>query len=205
MAPRNPFITVVVTGVPGVGKTTVLNHVVELARAEGLRVLVLNFGDFMLEEARRRGLVEHRDQMRHLPLRRQLELQEYAAEALIKAAAARLGPEGYLLVDTHAIVKTPTGFWPGLPRPVVEKLRPDSIVVIEAPPEQVVARQARDTGRVRKDVADVDTVREMMAMARAAAVASAVLVSASVYVVENPEGRAREAAQRILELLRGLR
>jgi adenylate kinase len=205
MAMRNPFVTVIVTGVPGVGKTTVLKHVKDMAAAEGLELLVLNFGDFMLSEAKRRGFAEHRDQIRYLPLRKQLELQGYAAKAIIDTAMSKLGPDGYLLVDTHAIVRTATGYWPGLPRHVIETLRPDSIVVVEAPPEQIVARQLRDRTRSRTDLADVNLVKELIEVARSAAIASAVLVSASVYIVENLEGRAEEAAKSIITLLKSLR
>ena len=205
MALRNPFVTVVVTGVPGVGKTTVLSIARDLAAREGLRLHVVNFGDYMLSEAKRLGLVEHRDQMRYLPLRTQLELQEKAAEAIVRDARSKLSESDYLLVDTHAVIRTATGYWPGLPRPVVERLLPDAIVLVEAPAEQVVARQLRDKSRVRTDMAQVETVRELMSMARAAAMASAVMVSASVYVVENLEGRAEEAAARLIELLRRLR
>ena len=206
MASRNPFTTVIVTGVPGVGKTTVLSRAVELASSEGLRVLVVNFGDYMVSEAKRLGLVEHRDQLRYLPLRKQLELQEYAAKAIVEDAKSKgLGLGDYLLVDTHAVIRTATGYWPGLPRPVVEQLKPDAIVLVEAPAEQIVARQIRDKSRVRSDLADVRLVEEMMQFARQAAMASAVLASASVYVVENLEGRVEEAAKSLLELLKRLR
>ncbi len=205
MVERNPFVTLIVTGVPGVGKTTVLNHLKTMAEREGLHILILNFGDFMLEEAVRRGLVKHRDEIRYLPLRRQLELQEYAAEAIIERASRELGSNGYLLVDTHAVIRTATGYWPGLPRNVVERLKPDAIVVVEAPAEDIVKRQLRDKSRVRSDLADVAKVSELMQIARTAAMASAVLTSSSVYIVTNPEGRAEEAAASILELMRRLR
>jgi adenylate kinase len=205
MVPRNPFITVIVTGVPGVGKTTVLGIVSKLLEERKAKYLIVNFGDYMLSEAKRLGLVSHRDEMRHLPLRKQLELQEYAARAIIRDASEKLGEDGALLVDTHAVIRTSTGFWPGLPENVVKELKPDSIIVIEAPPEIIVDRQLRDKTRVRSDLADVNLVRELLNMARVAAMSSAVLVAASVYVVENVEGKPEEAAKRIVELIEKLR
>ncbi|ABM81154.1 adenylate kinase [Hyperthermus butylicus] len=205
MVLRNPFITVIVTGVPGVGKTTVLGRVAEKLRSKGVRFEIVNFGDYMFREASAAGLVRHRDEMRHLPLRRQLELQESAARAIIADASSKLGGDGVLLVDTHAVIRTSTGFWPGLPENVVRELKPDSIVLIEAPPEIIVARQQRDKSRVRSDVASVETVRELLEMARKAAMASAVLVAASVYPVENVEGNPDIAAEKIVELIEKLR
>jgi adenylate kinase len=202
---RNPFTTVIVTGVPGVGKTTVLGIVSKMLEEEKARFLIVNFGDYMFSEAKRLGLVSHRDEMRHLPLRKQLELQEHAARAIVRDAEEKLGSNGVLFVDTHAVIRTSTGFWPGLPENVVKELKPDSIVVIEAPPEVIVNRQLRDKSRVRSDLADVSVVRELLQMARTAAMASAVLVAASVYVVENVEGKPEEAARSIVELVKKLR
>ncbi len=202
---RNPFTTVIVTGVPGVGKTTVLTKLTELASREGLKLKLVNFGDYMLKVAREKGLVEHRDEIRKLPLQTQLDLQKWAAEAIVRDASAELGDGGVLVVDTHSVIKTVTGYWPGLPRHVIEVLKPDSIVVIEADPELVIARRQRDKTRYREDMGGVEELRELMQMARTAAMASAVLTASSVFIVENPEGRPEEAASRILDLIHRLR
>jgi len=202
---RNPFVTVIVTGVPGVGKTTVLGKVREMLESKGIRYMAINFGDYMFSEASRAGWVEHRDQMRHLPLLKQLELQEMAARAIRVDAEKRLGTEGVLLVDTHAVIKTSTGYWPGLPEAVVKELRPDSIVLLEAPPEVIYERQRRDTARKRSDIGGVEAIRELLEIARMAAMASAALVSASIYPVENVEGKPEEAAEKIVELVSRLR
>lgn len=205
MVLRNPFTTVIVTGVPGVGKTTVLGHVARILEEKGRDFLVVNFGDYMFSEASREGWVSHRDEMRHLPLRRQLQLQEMAARAIRLDGEKKLGEDGVLLVDTHAVIKTSTGYWPGLPENVVKELRPDSIVLVEAPPEVIYERQVRDTSRRRSDIGGVEGIRTLLEMARTAAMASAVLVAASVFTVENVEGRPEEAASRIVELIERLR
>jgi len=80
---RNSFKVVVVTGVPGVGKTTVLSHLQELAKEKGVKVKVANFGTYKLETAIREGLVRSRDEIRRLPLRKQLELQALAAKRIV--------------------------------------------------------------------------------------------------------------------------
>ncbi len=202
---RNPFTTIIVTGVPGVGKTTVLDKLVEMASSRGLKLKLVNFGDYMLRVAKEQGLVQHRDELRKLPLQTQLELQKWAAEAIVRDAGSELGEGGVLVVDTHSVIKTATGYWPGLPRHVIEVLRPDSIVVIEADPELIIARRQRDKTRYREDMGGIEELRELMQMARTAAMASAVLAASSVFIVENPEGRPEEAASRILELVLNLR
>jgi adenylate kinase len=198
---RHPFRVVVVTGVPGVGKTTVLSHLERLAAERGFRVKVVNFGTYMLETALKEGLVSHRDEMRRLPLRRQLELQRLAARRIAEDAARELPGEAALIVDTHALVKTSAGYWPGLPRHVLDELKPDMIAVVEASPEEVAARQARDKSRVRSDIGGAEGAARLMEYARAAAFASAVHYASTVAIIENPEGRAEEAARRLLDLI----
>ena len=139
---RNPFITLIVVGVPGVGKTTVLNHLVKLAEKEGIRIEIANMGDYMFKAAKEKGLVTHRDELRRLELRKQLELQGHAAKLIVKDAINRLDEKSVLIVDTHAVIRTTTGYWPGLPKHVVEELKPDSIIIVEAPVEEAKVEEA---------------------------------------------------------------
>ena len=196
---RNPFKTVVVTGIPGVGKTTVLSIIGN--KNIGINVKIVNFGDYMYKAATQEGLVKTRDEIRHISHRKQLELQKRAAESIVADASKELGPEGVLIIDTHAVVKTSSGYWPGLPQHVVDVLKPDSIVIIEAPPEEVVNRQQKDGSRYRKDVSQIEVVNELMEMARKAAMASATLTASSVYIVDNPSGKPDKAAEEIIKLL----
>jgi adenylate kinase len=201
---RHPFKVVIVTGVPGVGKTTVLSEFKKKAEEEGLRVKIVNFGTYMLDTAVKEGIVDDRDKIRTLPLRRQLELQRLAAQAIIRDAAKELGDDGILIVDTHALVKTVAGYWPGLPRHVLDELKPDMIAVIEASPEEIIARQARDKTRYRADIGGVEGVRRFLENARAASIASAVHYASTVAIIENREGKADEAASQLLELVKKL-
>ncbi len=190
--------TVIATGVPGVGKTTVTTKAVELLKEKGYKVKVANFGDYMFKVAKEKGWVEHRDEMRKLNLSQQRELQALAAKAIVEDAKKELGDDGVLIIDTHAAINTPTGVWPGLPKHVIENLNPAIIFVIEASPEEIVARQQRDTGRVRSDYSDVEFLRRFMEFARNSAIASAVLVGAAVNVILNKEGAVEEAAKQFV-------
>ena len=201
---RHGFRVVVVTGVPGVGKTTVISHLTRLASEKGVKVEVVNFGSFMLDFAVRNGIIDDRDKIRTLPLRSQLDLQARAAEAIVEYARSRLGEDGYLVIDTHALVRTRAGYWPGLPKHVLDKLLPDMIVVVEADPEVVAARQARDKSRYRADFGGVAGVARLMEYARAASFASAVFYASTVAIIENREGAAEEAARELLDLMLNL-
>ncbi len=206
MVKRNPFKTIIITGVPGVGKTTLINKLKEEAPGNNIKIMVANFGDYMLKTAVKLGIVKDRDGLRKLSHRTQLSLQREAAIEIINDAKKNLKEEDVLLVDTHSIVKTVAGYWPGLPEHVVKELNPDSIVLIEAEPEEILIRQQKDKSRDRKDLAEKgkDLIKEMMNMARIAAVASATLTASSVYIVRNPQDRIMEPVKELLSLFQRL-
>jgi len=197
---RHPFRVVVITGIPGVGKTTVLNLLEEEARKRNVNLMVANYGTYMVNTAVKTGLVGDRDQLRKLPLRDQLQLQVQAAEAIIDDATKKLGNDGFLVIDTHSTVKTVVGYWPGLPSHVLDVFKPDLIVLIEADPEIIWERQRRDATR-KRDFGGVEDIKEFIWFARASAVASAVRYASAVSIVENPEGAPEKAVDEILRLL----
>ncbi|MFW9787106.1 MAG: AAA family ATPase, partial [Candidatus Thorarchaeota archaeon] len=80
---------VIVTGIPGVGKTTVINTAVEQVKERsGEDVLILNIGTEMFEVATKEGHVKDRDELRKLPTAIQREVQRKAGVAIAEKAMA---------------------------------------------------------------------------------------------------------------------
>ena len=200
------FRIVVVAGLPGVGKTTVLSRASKLLRNEGYSAEVINYGDFMFEAAKKLG-IRSRDELRSLPLSEQKRNQAYVAKEIRNYVARKASStEGHFIafIDTHVLIKTPTGLWPGLPEYVIRELVPDSIVIIEASPEEIVSRQLRDRTRYRADYADKALVKELMDLMRVFAISAATLVGASVNFIVNREGMVDEAAESLTKIVKGL-
>ncbi|MFA5102970.1 MAG: adenylate kinase [Candidatus Thermoplasmatota archaeon] len=162
---------IVVTGIPGVGKTTVMQKA-----AEGLDITFVTFGSVMIDIAKDLQLVKDRDEMRKLSLDQQKQLQIKTAE--------KVGKMNNVIVDTHCTVKTPQGYLPGLPEWVLRKLNPTAIVIVEADPQEIYQRRAKDTTRNR-DPDSVEKIAEHQMMNRAAAMAYATLTGATVKIVVN--------------------
>ena len=175
---------VVVTGIPGVGKTTVMKKA-----AEGIDIQFVTFGTVMIDIAKEMGLVKDRDEMRKLSLDQQKKLQ-------IKTAEKIAGMKN-VIVDTHCTIKTPKGYMPGLPEWVVKKLNPTAIVVVEADPEEIYNRRVKDDTRNR-DSDSKEKIDEHQQINRAAAMAYAALTGATVKIVFNHDndidGAVKEAA-----------
>jgi len=187
---------VVVTGIPGVGKSTVIAGALEKLKAEGLVYELVNYGDVMLEMMGEQMGITDRDEMRKVPFEPYREIQRAAAERI--AEMAELKP---VLLDTHCSVKKPEGYLPGLPRWALESLKPESIVLIEAEPEEVVARRTKDVSR-RRDEELLAEVAEHQQLNRAIAMAYAALVGATVKIVKNRNGKLNEAIEDMVDALR---
>ena len=162
---------IIVTGIPGVGKTTVMKRA-----AEGIYIKFVTFGTVMIYIAKETGLVKERDEMRKLTLEQQKELQIKSAE--------KVSAMGNVILDTHCTIKTPKGYMPGLPEWVIKPLNPTAIVVVEADPIEVFNRRATDITRNR-DPDSIEQIDEHQQINRAAAMAYAALTGATVKIVFN--------------------
>ncbi len=179
-----PFV-VMITGIPGVGKSTITRLALKRTRA---KFRLVNFGDLMFEEAVKAGLVKHRDEMRKLDPKTQRELQLKAAQKIVEIAR-----EEPVLLDTHATIKTPVGYLLGFPREVIEVINPNFIVIIEATPSEILGRRLRDLKRDR-DVETEEQIERHQDLNRAAAISYAMHSNALVKIIENHEDKGLEEA-----------
>src|SRR5437667_128490 len=109
--------TIIVAGVPGVGKTTILQELEAVATERKVPLKIINFGNVMNELFKNRGVEIHRDHMRKEDISLQAKIQEEAARMISKTPG-----NSTLVVDTHMFVRTNDGIWPGTPRKVLEAL-----------------------------------------------------------------------------------
>lgn len=185
---------VVVSGTPGVGKSTVVNHAIEMAEDRGKKITLVNYGTEMFDLAKSKRLVEDRDEMRKLPIEIQKELQAQVAKSIRQKAEG-----GIIIVDTHMLINTPAGFLAGIPRWVLDPLKPDIVVLIEADPEKIVGRRRDDETRERDEEA-VALIALHQDLCRSAAIF--ILVHGStVKIIENPPGKAEDAAKELVQVL----
>ena len=72
---------IILVGIPGVGKTTLLTTMVEILKDHKKNVVVINYGSLMFDVAKENGLTD-RDQLRKLSVSEQQRLQKLAAEKI---------------------------------------------------------------------------------------------------------------------------
>jgi len=185
---------VIITGVPGVGKTTVVNEALKKLSLEGVEYKSINFGTFMFEVAINEKIVQDRDQMRTLDRAVQKKLQQHAAKAISQI-------QGNVLIDTHASVKTPKGFLPGLPEWVLREIMPDSIVLVETDDDQILMRRLTDETRSR-DKEGSRSIAEHQQFNRSFAAAYAMLTGCTIKIVINADFLLDRAAEDMATVLR---
>jgi adenylate kinase len=184
---------IIIVGIPGVGKTTVVNKVVEMIKKKNFSVESVVFGTVMFEEAKKLG-IKHRDEMRRLPIGEQRKLQIEAANSIARMEA------DFLIVDTHLLISTKEGYWPGLPLEVLRALSPSNIVLVEALPHEIVSRRMRDSGRNR-DIIDETEITKEIEIARSMLSATGIITGAPILIIMNRENHIEEVANQILKAL----
>ncbi|AEF96436.1 adenylate kinase [Methanotorris igneus] len=187
---------VVVTGVPGVGGTTLTQKTIEKLKEEGIEYKMVNFGTVMFEVAKEEGLVEDRDQMRKLDPDTQKRIQKLAGRKI-----AEMAKESNVIVDTHSTVKTPKGYLAGLPIWVLEELNPDIIVIVETSSDEILMRRLGDATRNR-DIELTSDIDEHQFMNRCAAMAYGVLTGATVKIIKNRDGLLDKAVEELISVLK---
>jgi len=183
-------LRVVVVGIPGVGKTTVVQGVV--SGLPGAKLVT--FGTLMFEAAKSLRWVKDRDEMRKMPVGRQKRLQKVAATRIAEMKGSTI------LVDTHLFIRTPEGFWPGLPFEVVRAMKPTHLVLVIATPEEIAKRRSADPTRARDDVT-LEGLREEIEIAEGFLTVSSTLTGAPMLIVRNEQGKAEEVSKSIVRVL----
>jgi adenylate kinase len=183
---------VVIVGIPGVGKSTVVNKILDFMAARKLKTDVVNYGTVMMEEASKLHGVKSRDDMRKLPVEDQRKLQVYAAS---KISAIQ---EEFIIIDTHLFISTREGFWPGMPLDVLQALKPTHLVLVSASTDEIKSRRMNDETRAR-DIATVDSLHSELEAAKILLFASSLVCGCPALIVNNKDGQVEAAANNIIE------
>jgi len=187
---------VVVTGVPGVGGTTLTQKALERLKEEGIHYELVNFGTVMFEVAKSENLVEDRDQLRKLDPETQKRIQKMAGRKI-----AEIAMKSPVIVDTHSTVRTPKGYLAGLPKWVLDELNPDIIVLIETTGDEILMRRLGDPSRNR-DLETTVSIEEHQFMNRCAAMTYGVLTGATVKIIKNRDKLLDDAVEELVSILK---
>ncbi len=184
---------IIIVGIPGVGKSTLVAKIVEKLKAKQTSVIVQSFGTVMLEEAKKNGISD-RDELRRLSMHEQKKFQKLAAEKISKLE------DELVIIDTHAFIATKAGFYPGLPTHVLDIIKPANFISVSARPEEIYNRRMKDKTRHR-DLVSIESIKKELAVQDAMVSSCSVLSGSPMKPLLNAEGKVDEAAQAVIEAI----
>lgn len=190
---EEPKRITIVVGIPGVGKTTVITKTRDILLQSGFNTTVVVFGSVMLSEAKKMGIGD-RDQIRKLSLSGQQNLQNLGADYICSVK------EDLVIVDTHLFIRTSSGFFPGIPQNVIQKLKPRNLILITATPEEIIGRRAKDESRNR-DMVSIEEIKKEIGLAISMISTISILSGSAFEIVDNHQGSSEDTASFIARIL----
>jgi adenylate kinase len=184
---------IILVGIPGVGKTSLLSKMVEIIKNHDKSVDVISFGTLMFEIAKKNGLKD-RDELRKLPVAEQQNLQKIAAEQIAEHN------EQIVIIDTHAFINSTEGYYPGLPEHVLKIIKPTNFVTVTAKPEEIYNRRMKDDTRNR-DKITLTKIKTELGLQSGMISACAVITGSPVKHILNREGKIDEATDKIIKAI----
>lgn len=185
--------TVIIVGVPGVGKSTIITNATETLLNKGTSVKTVVFGSIMFEEAKKLG-INDRDELRKLKIHVQEKLQNRAAEHISSLK------DSIVFVDTHLFIKTQSGYYPGLPMNLILKMNPQKLILITANPDEILNRRKKDTTRTRDLISD-DEINRDIQVSLSMISSLSILTGAPFEIIYNHDDMIDSATSQLVELL----
>ncbi len=184
---------VVVVGIPGVGKTTVISRTAEILNQRGTQTAVVVFGTMMFEEATKLG-INNRDEMRRQSIEVQRQMQNLAARRIADLK------DNIVIVDTHLFINTNEGYYPGLPLHLLEVIKPTNIVMVAADPEEIVNRRRIDETRDR-DIESAEDIQYQLDISKVMVATCSVLTGCPFIIIMNSNNKINETASNVVKAL----
>jgi adenylate kinase len=185
---------VIIVGIPGVGKSTIISNATEILQNIGTTIRTVVFGTVMFEEAKKLG-INDRDQLRKLSIEVQQKLQAMTADYISSLN------ESIVVVDTHLFIKTPSGYYPGLPMNLILKINPDRLILVTADSEEILRRRKKDNTRTRDTITDEEIKRDLDVSLSMISCLS-ILTGVPFEIIYNHDNRMDSATSLMVELLK---
>lgn len=184
---------VIIVGIPGVGKSTVITNILNTLSKKGLDIKMAEFGSLMFEQAKLLS-ISNRDELRRLSIEKQRSLQELTANYIFSLE------NEIVLIDTHLFINTVEGYYPGIPYKLLTILNPSHLILLTANSEEVYERRKTDMGR-KRDMISTDEILNELNLSKIMIASSSIFLGCPFSIIQNNNGQLEEATSRICKIL----
>lgn len=175
---------VLITGFPGAGKTTVVNHLQKIV----LNAIVVRYGEVILEVLRRKDKTLTYDKMKKNASGLIDETVVAKADRLVLRRAPKLKQKGSLLMESHAVTKEDFGIklTPPQNSAFISKINFDAIVFIYCSPKVLLKRIQNNPGQ--RLTPSLNEIRVGTQLQQGLSLNYSILAKCPLYVVDNSKG-----------------
>jgi len=190
---KNNKKIIIVVGIPGVGKSTIVNKVTEILNHKKINTSVAIFGSMMLDEANKMN-ISNRDEIRKLSISQQHLLQEKTAKNIASIDS------DVVIVDTHLFIRTRSGYYPGLPQNLLNIIQPSNLILILADSNEIYERRLTDKSRNR-DLTSLEEIESELSISKTMISSSSIISGAPFKIINNHNEKVDEAVSMFLEAI----
>ncbi len=184
---------VIIVGIPGVGKSTVITNILNTLSKQGIDIKVAEFGTIMFEQAKLLSIL-NRDELRKLSLEQQKSLQEMTANYIFSLK------NEIIIIDTHLFINTAEGYYPGIPNRLLNILNPSHLILLTANSNEVYERRKLDIARQR-DVLSEGEICDELKISKIMIASSSIFSGCPFSVIPNNNGQLEEATNKICKMI----
>jgi adenylate kinase len=177
---------VIIVGIPGVGKSTVITNILNTLSKQGVDIKMAEFGTIMFEQAKKLLSIKNRDELRKLSLEQQRSLQEMTANYIFSLS------NEIVIIDTHLFINTVEGYYPGIPYKLLNILNPSNLILLTANSDEVYERRKTDIARQR-DMISEDDISNELNISKIMIASSSILSGCPFSIIPNNNGQLEEA------------
>jgi len=188
---------ILLVGIPGVGKTSLIKESLKYIKKD---IEVVNFGDIILEFAKRKYGIEDRDD-----IRKKLNKEEYEKLQLEVCKYIYKKYKGKnLIVDTHLVIETPAGYKSGLYKKMADILKPEIVIVVVSDPKEILERRLKDKGIRDRELEDINKIKLHQDITIYYSLILMHEYDTKVYILENPNGKLEETSKKLAEIINNI-
>lgn len=184
---------VIIVGIPGVGKSTVITNTFNILYNRGLDVKIAEFGKIMFEQATKFS-INNRDELRKLSIEKQQLLQEMTANSIFSY------DNEVVIIDTHLFISTENGYYPGIPVKLLKILNPTHLILVTANANEILERRKTDTTRQR-DVISEEKIFNELRLAEIMIASSSIFVGCPFAIVNNNDNKISQVSEEICKII----